>query len=450
MIDSLGQGFRGDYSILQPLLQRVGKAVRIRHQLVKGVAALSGHRLDRLNKARFIGNSLIQQLLPAGTQASAEQFVSRLGGLADHAANGVGNLSQQLFGFFKVADQDLPRRGPSGLSALLQGIPKLGKGFYLRGGVLCRLRHLGDFLCLGLRKALLNQIRLGICAGKLLQGLREDFCGEPLSSGKGFPEGTIHVDGILRSGAQQFGCADQGVLEHLAAHACVDHRVPVHQRHFACGQRLGELIHGRGRLLGGGAGNGGQVRDTLDGIDRCLKIYTSRGKRADVPGHFREVVDRLVRVGVQLIQRPVHLLKIGPFVLGVRQDGLYRSDLGLILLKTGFDGVDREGGHKPFSRVQGRICNVGKGRHGNDFKRRELRPNRLDGAAKGGHIALLSSVAQVFKPLGSTVQIQTLLEFVECRQTGLHIPLKLSVVKSHLDDSLVDGPAHDRVTSFHA
>ena len=267
MIDSLGQGFRGDYAILQPLLQRVGEAVRTRHQLVKGVAALSGHRLDRLNKARFIGNSLIQQLLPAGTQASAEQFVSRLGGLADHAANGVGNLSQQLFGFFKVADQDLPRRGPSGLSALLQGIPKLGKGFYLRGGVLCRLRHLGDFLCLGLRKALLNQIRLGICAGKLLQGLREDFCGEPLSSGKGFPEGTIHVDSILRSGAQQFGCADQGVLEHLAAHACVDHRVPVHQRHFACGQRLGELIHGRGRLLGGGAGNGGQVRDTLDGID---------------------------------------------------------------------------------------------------------------------------------------------------------------------------------------
>ena len=353
MIDSLGQGFRGDYSILQPLLQRVGKAVRIRHQLVKGVAALSGHRLDRLNKARFIGNSLIQQLLPAGTQASAEQFVSRLGGLADHAADGVGNLSQQLFGFLKVADQDLPRRGPSGLGALLQGVPQLGKGFYLCGGVLCRLRHLGDFLCLSLREALLHQIRLGICAGKLLQGLRKDFRGEPLAPGKGFPEGTIHIDGILGSGAQQLGCADQGVLEHLAAHARVDHRVPVHQRHSACGQRLGELIHGRGRLLGGRAGNGGQIRDTLDGIDRCLKIYTSRGKRADVPGHFREVVDRLVRVGVQLIQRPVDLLKIGPFVLGIRQDGLYRSDLGLILLKTAFDGVDRKGGHKPFSRVQG-------------------------------------------------------------------------------------------------
>ena len=89
MIDSLGQGFRGDYSILQPLLQRVSKAVRIRYHLVKGVAALSGDCLDRLYKTRFIGNSLIQQLLPAGTQASAEQFVSRLGGLADHAADGV-------------------------------------------------------------------------------------------------------------------------------------------------------------------------------------------------------------------------------------------------------------------------------------------------------------------------------------------------------------------------
>ena len=88
------------------------------------------------------------------------------------------------------------------MSALLQGIPQLGKGFYLCGGVLCRLRHLGDFLCLGLRKALLHQIRLGICAGKLLQGLREDFRGEPLTPGKGFPEGTIHVYGILGSDAQ--------------------------------------------------------------------------------------------------------------------------------------------------------------------------------------------------------------------------------------------------------
>ena len=101
-------------------------------------------------------------------------------------------------------------------------------------------------------------------------------------------------------------------------------------------------------------------------------------------------------------------------MLGISQDRLNCADLGFILLKTSFDRVDRKGGYKLLTCIYGGICDIGKSRHGNDFKRRELRPNRLDGTAKGGHIALLRSGAQVLKAFGSTVQIQTPFEFVEC------------------------------------
>ena len=346
MIDRLGQGFRGDYSILQPLLQRVSKAVRIRYQLVKGVAALSGDCLDRLYKTRFIGNSLIQQLFPAGTKTPAEKLISCLSRFADHAADGIGNFGQELFCFFKVANQNLPRRGPSRLRAFLQRVPQLRERLYFGSSIFSCLCHLSDLFCLGLGETLLNQIRLGIGSGKLLQCLSQDFSSKPFAPGKRLPEGTIHVDGILRPGAQQFGGPHQSILEHLAAHTGIDHRVPVHQGHSARSQRLGKLIHGRGGLLRSRARDSGQVRDTFDGVDRSLKIHAGRGKGSDIPGHLGEIVDRLIRIGIQLVQRPVDLLKIGPLMLGVGQNSLNCADLGFILLKTGFDRVNRKGGHK--------------------------------------------------------------------------------------------------------
>ena len=450
VMDRLRQGLGGYDPVRQPLLQRVTEALRVDHQLVKGVAALSGHLLDGLNEPALIGDALVQQLLPAGAETAAEQFVSRLGGLADHAANGVGHLGQHFLGFLKVANQDFPCGGPAGLSALLQGVPELGKGLDLGGGVLRRLRHLGDVPGLGLRESLLDQVGLAVRAGKLLQGLGKHFCGEPLAFGEGLPEGAVHIDGVLRAGAQQLRGAHQGVLEHLAAHTGVDHRVPVHQGDLACGQGLGELVHGCGCLLGGGARDGRQVGDTLDGVHRGPQVDAGRGERADVPGHLGKVVDGLIRVGIQLIQGPVHLLEVGPLVLGVGQDGLHRPDLGLILLKTRFNGVDYQGGHEPLSRVHRRIGDVGKSRHGDDLERRKFGLDRLHRLAEDGHVAPLRRVPKPVKALGGVVQVQSPLEFVQRRQAGLHVLLELPVIKPHFNDSLVDRPAHDRVTSFQA
>ena len=72
VMNRLRQGLGGYDPVRQPLLQRVTEALRVGHQLVKGVAALSGHLLDGLNEPALIGDALVQQLLPAGAETAAE------------------------------------------------------------------------------------------------------------------------------------------------------------------------------------------------------------------------------------------------------------------------------------------------------------------------------------------------------------------------------------------
>ena len=103
----------------------------------------------------------------------------------------------------------------------------------------------------------------------------------------------------------------QGVLEHLAAHTGSDHGVPVLQFNRAGSQSLRQLVHRRGSLLRVRAGDSCQVRDTLNGRDRCVQVHTSGSKCADVLSHLGEVVDGLVGVGVQLVEGCINLLQVG-------------------------------------------------------------------------------------------------------------------------------------------
>ena len=213
----------------------------------------------------------------------------------------------------------------------------------------------------------MNQIRFAVSAGKLFQGFSENLGGQPLAFGKGLSKRAVHVDGVFRSGAEQFRSPDKRVLEHLTAHTGINNRVPVHKRNLTGCQCLGKLIHCRRSLLRGGTRNSGQVSDTLDRINGSLKIYTGCGKRTDISGHFGKVVNRLVRIGVQFIQRPVYLLKVCPFMLSVGKDSLHRADLRFIFLKTCFNRVYRKRRNNPFSRVQSGIGDIGKGCYRHDF-----------------------------------------------------------------------------------
>ena len=118
-MDGIRKGIRRYNSFLQTFFKSVAEIIRIRDHLVEGVTAFSGNLLNRFDIAGFIGNALVQQLLPSGTETAAEQIVSCLGSLANHVADGLGYFAKQVFCFLKVTNQNFPSCRPSGLSAFL-------------------------------------------------------------------------------------------------------------------------------------------------------------------------------------------------------------------------------------------------------------------------------------------------------------------------------------------
>ena len=142
----------------------------------------------------------------------------------------------------------------------------------------------------------------------MLQRLRKDIGSEPSALGQRFSERSVLLDHTVDVGAEVLGSALQGILEDLAAHTGVDHRVPVHKLDLSGGDCLGQLIHGLRGLSGTRTGNSRKVGDTLDRIHRCLKINTGSRKGADVPRHLREVIDGLVGVGVQRVECRINVV----------------------------------------------------------------------------------------------------------------------------------------------
>ena len=250
-MDGIRKGIGRYNAFLQPFFKSVAEIIRIRDHLVESVAAFSGNLLNRFDIAGFIGNALVQQLLPPGTKTAAEQIVSRLGSLANHVADGLGYFAEQIFCFLKVTNQNFPSCRPSGLSAFLQSIPQLSEGLNLSCGFLCGFRHLSNFFGLRLRETLLNQIRFAVSAGELFQCFGENLGGQPFAFGKGLSKRAVHVDGVFRSSAEQFRSPDKRVLEHLTAHTGINNRVPVHKRNLTGCQCLGKLIHCCRSLLRG-------------------------------------------------------------------------------------------------------------------------------------------------------------------------------------------------------
>ena len=190
----------------------------------------------------------------------------------------------------------------------------------------------------------------------------------------------------------------QRVLEYLATHACVDHRVPVLQLYSTRSQCLRKLVHGRTGLLTGRARYSCKVGDTLDGRDRCIQINTCRRKSTNITGHFRKIVDCQVSVVVQFVQRSIDLVQRSTFTRRVRQNRLNRIDLGFVFLKATNDGVKRQSLYKSFSGRDGFVGNVGQCRNGNYINGRKLALDRLQCSGHFRKIDLLGGRANALKP----------------------------------------------------
>ena len=192
-----------------------------------------------------------------------QQFVSRFGAVVDDPAQDVAHAGPQLARFLEVADDVLPGVRPAGAERFLERVDQLAERLDLRRGVVRVLAELHDRFGLLLRIALRKDLLFRQIARKLLQGFEHDLGGQP-SILKCFAEAAFLLDHLVDRDAVNARSFLQRVLEYLAAHARIDHRVPVHQADRARRERLRELIHRRRSLRGSRARNCGKVGNALD------------------------------------------------------------------------------------------------------------------------------------------------------------------------------------------
>ena len=290
-------------------------------------------------------------------------------------------------------------------------IHQLRKGLYILSGGKSLLANVGRFI------------------GVVLQRLRENFGGHPLVGQTvvehvGSVNGLFHyaalpvlgedlvhaVRGLLDSSCRNSGFEELCLKLHRR-HIGILNGFPVNQLNIARRQRLGKVIHGPGSLVGVSAGNSSYIADALDGGHGVVQLDAGVCEFTDVGGHIRKRINRSIGISIELIQLLVDLIQA---LASAGHNGLDGAHLQLILVKAGGNRFNCERRKHPFSRVYRGVGDVGKSSHSHDFKRREFRSNGLDGIAKSRQVTLLSGGAQALQALSSTVQIQTLFEFVEC------------------------------------
>ena len=224
-------------------------------------------------------------------------------------------------------------------------------------------------------------------------------------------EDLIHTIGSLFHCASSNRRFQQLVLELHRRHIGVLNGFPVNQLDVACRKGLGKVIHGSGGLISVCPGDSSHVTNALDSCHGIIQLNTRVGELSDIGGHVRKRVNRSVRVGIKLVQLLIDLIQA---LAGTGHDGLDGAHLQFIFVKARGNRFNCERRDHSLSRIDCGIGDVGKSGHSHDFKRREFRANGLDGIAKSRQVTLLSGGAKTLQALSSTVQIQTLFEFVEC------------------------------------
>ena len=366
------------------------------------------HVIDRLNEI-VTSSSLVPTL---------QQLVSSSGSGLNQRGQRLVQTGEEILSTFKVTKYKFPRLSPTRLSGLFQRIPQLGKRFNLGCRVRRGLTKLEDSINLLIGVAYVLKLLSVSCYlsrsqtisrhCELGQGFGENISGKP-SATKSLSERSLVLDHLINVHAMNTSSLLQSVLEYLTTHTCVHDRVPVHKLYSTGSQRLRKLVHCGGCLLGGRTRHCGQVSNTLDRIYRGVQVNTGRGKRTNVSGHLCEVVDRLIRVGVQCIQRVINIIQSRTLALGIRQDGLYCVYLGFILAKTGLYGVNTKCRRNGFTSVYCRVRDVGKSGSADYTHGGEFRLYCVNRAAQSRHVDFLSSVIDLFQTLSRAIEIQAFL-----------------------------------------
>ena len=107
-------------------------------------------------------------------------------------------------------------------------------------------------------------------------------------------DGLVHTIGSFGQGAASNSRFKKLGLKFDGCHVSILDRFPVNRLNITGRQSLGKVIHGTGRLICIGTGNGGNIRDTLNSHYCIFKTDTRIGKFTDVGGHVLEGVNGLI------------------------------------------------------------------------------------------------------------------------------------------------------------
>ena len=131
----------------------------------------------------------------------------------------------------------------------------------------------------------------------------------------------------------------------------------------------------------------------------------------------------------------------------IRKDCLHCINLCFILLKTRFHRINRKSRNHSLSSIHSRIHNVIQLMLNCHLHIRELLSHSVYAPRHSGEIHLICRRLYIFKPFGGTVEFKSPFELFECCHTCFDVVLKIGIVKSHLNNSLINSCTHNLVTS---
>ena len=233
-------------------------------------------------------------------------------------------------------------------------------------------------------------------------------------------------------------CFCKSILEHLTAHASINHRIPVHEFDRSRGHCLRQLIHRGAGLLRRGARNSRKVSDTLNRVHGGIKLNACGCKGADITSHFRKVINRFIGILIQFVEGSINLLKVCALFLGICQNRLHSVNLRLIFGKTRLDRIDRE---LRSNRLRHGQCGsrqiLNDGYTGNS-KNRELIGYMVNGRSHTVEAEFITSFFEFAKSFGGTAEIKPLFQGGKRVQAGAYTTLELLIVELHFYNSFVD------------
>ena len=388
------------------------------------------------------GGEPLEDLLPtAEVRPSLEESVPGVAHLGDDTTRPCEEcayLSPQSLGLLEVAEYDSEGLTPGRTELLTDDTHQLGEGLDVLGRGHTRPGQFLDLsdLLLGVTHGC--ELLVGVLPRHLLESLHHDLLGQP-SLLEGEPERPVLGDHLVDALAVDLGGLNKLVLELLGGDACVLQGHPVLKLDRTSGHGLRKLIHRPRGGLGVGTSDRSPVRKTLNRCDRVVQTDTGSGELTDIRRHLTEVVDGLVRIGVQLVQCRVHGLYRLALLGGVGQDGLNRVELELVLLHTIDKWLNGEAREHRGADLGDLAADTGECTERDRLKSRESARSLGDTRLGLREIEVLGGRGDLIDPLDASAKCQSLLELLDSVEGVLNPVHELAVVELERDHPLLDG-----------